>query len=151
MLKNLSASAELVLINLICFGPFAVLSFIGLAERKAVVVFDDRRALTVVAIEIVCGAIAALLLRARGWTWKDFGLRVSLQQTIAGMLLLFGSLLTIGILYEIIPPGSDAATSQTTLTWPVLILLTLINPVYDELFVVAYNIRAAESHGPAFA
>lgn len=156
MLRRLSASAELVLINLLCFGPFVVLSVVGLAARETVLVFDDRDALRIVVIEVVCGAIAALLLRARGWTLQDLGLRISLPQTIGGMLLLIGSLLLISTFYEVVRYATgmepDAITaSQTKLTWPVLIALTLANPLYDEVFLVAYNVRAAESHGPAFA
>ena len=46
----------------------------------------------------------------------------------------------------------DAVTSfEAKLTWPVLIALTLVNPLYDELFLVAYNVEAAKGHGAAFA
>lgn len=156
MLRRLSPAAELVLVNLISFGPFAVRSIVELAERKTLLVFDDRRALTIMAMEIVCGAIAVMILRARGWTASELGLRITMPQTIAGMFLLMGSVLVISGFYEIVRWASgtdpDAATSvQMKLTWPVLIALTLINPLYDEVLAVAYNIRAAASHGPAFA
>ena len=44
-----------------------------------------------------------------------------------------------------------ATTFRAQLTWPILIVLTLINPLYDELFAVAYNLRALEGSGAAFA
>ena len=156
MLQRLSPTAELVLVNLICFGPFAVRSILGVVEQKDVIVFDDRAAWTLLAIELVCGTLAALLLRARGWKLSDLGLRPSIPQTIGGTLLLMGTTILVGGIYEIvrasthIDPGAVTA-STTKLSWPVLIALTLINPFYDELFAVAYNVTASQTNGAAFA
>lgn len=72
------------------------------------------------------------------------------------MLLLIGANFVISAIYELVrfTTNSDpglATTFQDKLTWPVLIALTLINPLYDELFLVAYNVVAAKEHGAAFA
>ena len=156
MLRRLSPAAELILINLICFGPFAARSILDLTARNTAFLFDDRRALTLLGIELVCGTLALLLLRARGWKLSDFGLRVTMPQIIAGMLLLIGANVIISGIYELVrfstntDPGV-ATTFQDQLTWPVLIALTLVNPLYDELFLVAYNVVAAKEHGAAFA
>jgi membrane protease YdiL (CAAX protease family) len=156
MLQRLSPRGELLLINLICFGPFAVRSIVELAERKSVIVFDDRRALFILGIEVACGLFAALLLRARGWTFAKLGLRFSMPQTIGGMLLLIGSNLAIAGFYELVQAatGTDpgaATTVKPQITWPVLIALTLINPLYDEVLAVAYNVQATQTSGAAFA
>jgi membrane protease YdiL (CAAX protease family) len=157
MLRRLSPAAELIVVNLICFGPFAARSILELTQRKTTFLFDDRRALTLIGIELVCGTLAVLLLRARGWKLSDFGLRVTMPQTIAGMLLLIGANFIISALYELVrfttntDPALATTTFQDKLTWPVLIALTLINPLYDELFLVAYNVVAAKEHGAAFA
>ncbi|MEO8379072.1 MAG: CPBP family intramembrane glutamic endopeptidase [Acidobacteriota bacterium] len=156
MLQRLTPRAELLLVNLICFGPFAARSLIELGNLRSVIVFDESRALFILGIEIVCGTLAGLLLRARGWTPAKLGLRVSMPQTIAGMLLLIGTNLFIAGFYELVQvaTGTDpggATTPVTHMTWPVLIALTLINPLYDELFVVAYNIQASQNSGAAFA
>jgi membrane protease YdiL (CAAX protease family) len=156
VVRRLSPSAELVLINLICFGPFATMSIVGLVERNTMLVFDNRRALTTLGIELVCGALAMLLLRARGWKLADLGLRITMPQVLAGMLLLFGANLVIAGFAELVQlvTGIDVAavtSSEARVTWPVLIALTLINPLYDEIFSVAYNVEAAKNHGAAFA
>lgn len=156
MFRRLSPTGELVLINLICFGPFATRTVLDLIARTTKFVFDDHRALTIIAIELVCGTIAMLILRARGWKLSDFGLRPTMPQTIFGMALLIGSVIVISAFSTFIDAVTNsnvnAATSfEAKLTWPILIALTLINPLYDEMLVVAYNIRAAESHGAAFA
>lgn len=156
MLRRLSPVAELILVNLIAFGPFAVRSIVELAERNTVIVFDNRRALFIIGMEVLCGTLVVLLLRARGWKPGDFGLRITMPQTIAGMLLLIGANIFIAGFYYLARAATGAEVDggmsfQTQLTWPVLIALTLINPLYDELLVVAYNLEAAKASGPAFA
>lgn len=156
MLKRLSPRAELLLVNLICFGPFAARSLIELAARNESIVFDNRRALFVLGTELVCGTLALLLLRARGWTLARLGLRITGPQTIGGMLLLIGSNIAITVFYLLVRAATgidpDKITSfEATLTWPVLVALTLVNPFYDELFIVAYNLEAARPSGAAFA
>lgn len=156
MLRRLSSRAELLLVNLICFGPFAARSIIGLVERNEVLTFDDRDALTLIAIELVCGTLAVLILRARGWKLADFGFRPTIQRTAGGMLLLIGTYILVGGLYDIVRattgtnPGA-ATVSQVSITWPVLVALTLVNPLYDELFAVAWNVEAVKESGAAFA
>jgi membrane protease YdiL (CAAX protease family) len=156
VLRTLSPRAELLLVTLICFGPFAVRSLIELGQLHDVIVFDDHRALFIIGIEVVCGALAALILRARGWTFASLGLRITMLQTIAGMLLLIGANVAIAGLYELVQalssgdPGA-ATTLKAGVSWPILIVLTLINPLYDELFAVAYVVRATEGSGAAFA
>lgn len=151
MLRRLSARAEFLIVSLLCFAPFAVRSIVELTERKTLLLFDDRRALFILGVEVVAGTLALLLLRARGWTAKEFGLRVSPAQTIGGMLLLLGTSMLVNTLMLAAPGASAATDVKVQLTWPVLIALTLINPFYDELFGVAYVVRAAESNGAAFA
>ncbi len=152
----MSRRAELILINLICFGPFAARSILGLIEHKDALSFDDRGALILIGVEILCGGAAALLLRARGWSFSAFGLRPTMTQTVAGMLLLIGTYIFIGGFYELVRSltntnAAAAVTSQASITLPVLIALTFINPLYDELFLVAYNLEAARDDGAFFA
>lgn len=156
MLRRLSPVAELILVNLITFGPFAARSILELTERNTSIVFDNRRALVLLGTELVCGTLALLLLRARGWTLSTLGLRITMPQTIGGLVLLMGSNLVITTFYLVVRDASgidlDKVTSfEATLTWPVLIGFILVNPLYDELFLVAYNLEAAKPHGAAFA
>jgi membrane protease YdiL (CAAX protease family) len=153
----MSRRLEIILINLICFGPFAVRSILDLQKRNEIVLFDQKRALFILGIEVVCGTIAVLILRARGWKAIDlFGRRPTMPQTIAGAALIIPTVIFISGLNAAVEALTnthpDAATTfRAQLTWPVLIVLTLINPLYDELFAVAYNLRALEGSGAAFA
>jgi len=155
MLRRLSPRAELILVNLICFGPFAAMSLMGVWKRETTLLYDDRRIWTIVAIELVCGALAVLLLRARGWKLADFGLRVSMPLTIAGMLLFIGANITIALLFEAFRAisGTDPAALTTPviqITWIPFLLFLLIDPLYEETFEVAYNLEATKGDGAAF-
>jgi len=156
MVRRLSPRAEVLLVNLIAFGPFAVWSTMELLERKTRIVFDDRRLFITVAIEVVAGTLAALLLRARGWKLPDLGMRVTMPLTIAGMVLLIGTIIVIGGFDELLrlATGNDpsaATTAIVTPSWLSILLLLAIDPIYEETFEVAYNIRACEGNGAAFA
>jgi uncharacterized protein len=152
----MSPRAELILITLICFGPFAAISFWGVIRRQTELVFDDQRIYMIVAIELVAGAIAIVILRMRGWTASDLGMRVSMPLTIAGMALFIGANITIATFYELFRAvsGTDPAAATTPVirtSWLALILLLLIDPIYEETLVAAYVVRAAESSGALFA
>jgi hypothetical protein len=155
MLQRLHPRVELLLINLICFGPFATMSLVGVWRRETTLLYDDRRLYTIIAIELVCGTLAILLLRARGWKLADFGLRISMPLTIAGMLLFIGANIAIAGFFEAFRAlsGTDPSAMTTPVaraSWIPLILFVLIDPLYEETFEVAYNIRATQVDGAAF-
>jgi membrane protease YdiL (CAAX protease family) len=156
MLRRLSPRGEWILINLICFGPFAAESIALMLRRQHTFVYDDARLLKIVGVEIVCGLLAWGVLRARGWKFSDFELRPSFLQAMGGMLLLIVANVTTAFLYSLswAATGVDTAkvtTYETHTTWLPVLLLVLVNPLYEELFEVAYNLKATEGNGAAFA
>lgn len=153
--RRMSSRTELILINLICFGLFTYGSAMRLWRRETTLIYDDHRLYTVVGIELAAALLAILILRRRGWTLADFGLRPSLLDPLAGIVLFFGTMFLISFLYELIraATGTDpdsATTAVIRTTWPAVIVLVVVNPLFEELFEVAYNIRATERDGAAF-
>lgn len=156
LIRRIPKRAELLLINLICFGPFVAMSVAGLVRRETTFLYDDRRLYTYLAIEVVCGVVAVLFLRARGWKLADFGLRFSLLQTVGGLMLFAATNIAIASFYAIFREvsGSDPGALTTTVvqtTWLPVILMMIVDPLYEEGLIVAYNIRATEGDGAAFA
>ncbi len=154
--QRTSSAAEVLLINTICFGPFIGWSAYELISGVRHIVFDDRRLYTIVAIEVVAGAIAALLLRRFGWRFSEFGLRFSMPETIGGSILLLAyslvGALTYGIAHAVSGRELDKYVKvETHVGWIALVVTLLVNPLFEELFEVAYNLRALERYGPAFA
>ncbi|MGN6184837.1 MAG: CPBP family intramembrane glutamic endopeptidase [Thermoanaerobaculia bacterium] len=156
MLKRLSPRAEWILINVLCFGPLVALSVRGMLARQTIVTFDDRGIWTIVAIDVICGTLAALILRARGWKLADLGMRITMPLTIAGVVLMIVANVAIAGLYQafVAITGVDPADGTEVVTHVsklALVALILIDPLFEETFEVAYNIRATEKNGAAFA
>ncbi|HUP61798.1 MAG TPA: CPBP family intramembrane glutamic endopeptidase [Thermoanaerobaculia bacterium] len=155
LLRRLSPRGELLPINLLCFGPFAWMSITGALRREIVLLYDDRRLYTIVAIEIVCGTLALLILRARGWNLRDLGVRFTMPDTIAGFGLFIVANILIYWLNEIFTflTGLNPAAMTTPVaaaSWPAVILILAIDPLYEETFEVGYNMRATERDGAWF-
>jgi membrane protease YdiL (CAAX protease family) len=147
-IRSLSASAEFCLVLLIGFGVSIVYEAWSIAHRY-VVVMHDRTILASLVVELLELGIILWIGRIRGWSISTFGWRISWQWTAAGILLFF-TVTTVKILvaiaaYSIHPrqPGFVVAG----LTVPVIILLTLINPFFEELLEAGYFIHSLRGHG----
>lgn len=132
------------------------MSIAGVVRRESVLVYDDQRLFTIAAIEAAAGALAILILRARGWTAGDLGLRVTMPLTIGGMVLFIGANILIAGFYEAFRglTNTDPAAAVEPVakaSWLAVLVILAIDPLYEETFEVAYNLKAAESHGAAFA
>lgn len=148
--------AEIAVINLICFGPFLVWSALELASRSGLVMFDDRRLYIAVGVELVAGTTAALILRWNGWRFAEFGFHPSLRESVGGAALLVAFSLIFAIGYEAgsLVMGRELSTlvkAEAHVSTGALIASLLINPLYEEFFEVAYNVKALAKHGAAFA
>ena len=154
-LRRIPPRVELILINLICFGPFAVKSILSLIRQDRLIVYDDAELLTIIAMEVVSGMLAVFILQARGWTLRDLGIRVTMPQTIAGVaLFIAATLIIVGInkVFALITgANAPSITPVARASWPVILLLLLIDPIFEETFEVAYNLRATERDGALFA
>lgn len=100
-IRRLPPRAELIIVNALCFGFFAGMSLYELLRGTRVHVFYDAYLLLLVAIEVITGLAALWFLRIRGWKWSDFGLRVSMPETIAGSLLFVFYTLIGYVMYQL--------------------------------------------------
>ncbi len=158
-IRGWGARTELVVILLVAFTyPVGV--------STAAVVFDwpepaytDDELLSLVGWELGVLALVGVLLRARGWALRDLGLEFSWKQTAGGVGLYFAVHATWVLLFSgftLLPPLAAAAlaagaladgTVEAASTWPVILLVSVVNPFYEELLVVGYLVRAFERCG----
>jgi len=155
-IRRLPPPAELIIVNVLCFGFFAAMSAYELMRGARAHVFDDAYLLLVVAIEVVTGLAALSFLRLRGWKWSDFGLRVSMPETIAGSLLFVFYTLIGYVMYQLAaaiagPDFTRFVKVETKASLAVVLLVIAVNPLFEELFEVAYNTRALEKQGAGVA
>lgn len=155
-IRRLPPTAELVVINVLCLGYFASTSAYHLLRGDRVHVFDDRRLLAIVLIEVATGLAAALILRSRGWKWSDFGLRVTMPETMAGLALFIVYMLIVIGMFHLVssitgPDFGRWVRLEIPASIGVVILVVAVNPLFEEIFEVAYNTRALEQHGAGVA
>src|SRR5262245_44727734 len=88
--------------------------------------------------------------RIRGWSLATFGLRPSWRWTGAGVLLFFAFLLVqsvIGLVTRRIFHGAVDFHRVSELTIPFIILISIVNPVFEEAFESGYFFHALQRHG----
>ena len=157
-IRNLSLPTEFCLVLFICFGLSIaasliwIINHVGQASQshagsivhpgnKDVIQLKDGDVVFSVVLQMITLGTTLWLGRIRGWSLATFGLRVSWKWTGAGVLLFF-ALQLVNHLGHFLLTGSffDAANSRgvpaflrvSHLTVPFVILIALVNPVFEE-------------------
>ena len=150
-LQSLTIRTEFTLIMAVAFGWSCLVSILvvlsGFPENACI--FDNQALMGTVIMEIVILLLLGWLLQQRGWRLDDFHLRPSLHGSLHGVLLAvlclaFYYLLTI-LVSPLFPHAFNSA-QQTVVVSPTLsiasiALVSLINPLFEELFVNAYIVN----------
>jgi membrane protease YdiL (CAAX protease family) len=100
--------------------------------------------------ELIILAILGLFLSARGWTLARLGVRPTVRDSVQGIGLWVGYSLFYGVLVialaAVWPTFARLAASTHLLAqgleWPTAVAVSVINPVFEEVFVCAYVITA---------
>ena len=100
--------------------------------------FGDADLIWTVAYELVIGAIMALVLRSRGWKWADFAVHYSRGSTLFGILLA----LAILAVWEVFERLVGAVPTNASAGLPYVAVVSIINPCFEELLVLAYVVQA---------
>ncbi len=99
-------------------------------------------------------------MKARGWTFERLGFSLSLRDTAIGVLLAILVFCTVWLIEQLLgnaaPAMLDAARRFDKLSGALdlraMILASLVDSLFEELFVCAYVISALkEKRGPVFA
>jgi len=100
-------------------------------------------------------------LKARGWTLERIGLKPTLRGTLQGLALVFliylVNLAVVVLLSFVWPEAAAAMRSlaklvDTSLSLGPVLAVSIVNPVFEEVFVCAYIVSALkEKRGVAFA
>lgn len=153
-LERLSPRGERLLINLLCFALPISTSIGAVIQRHRFYVYDTRRAISGIVYELLVMAIALAVLRIRGWRFRDFRLDPSIAGTFGGFLFFFGyTTLWIAMSMGLYFAGLrlQTASMRFTARAELALLFCVINPFFEELFVLAYNMKAMEGENAAAA
>jgi membrane protease YdiL (CAAX protease family) len=147
-IRGLPAPAEFCLVLFIGFGWGIAFEVWAMALRY-VIVINDVRLLENLVQKLLCLGIILWIGRIRGWSVSTFGWRISWKGTAAGILL-FITVTTVKLLVLIslgaFHPEAPGVVFAG-LTVPVIILVALINPFFEELLEAGYFIHALQRYG----
>lgn len=110
----------------------------------------DRSALTVVALELFGLAVTFWIARIRDWPLAAWGFQPTWKLTGAGVLLWLVATLVIEAIAtsaNAISPGVVHQHAVSDLSLPVLVLLGLINPIWEEALETGYFVQSLQRHG----
>jgi len=94
--------------------------------------------------------------RIRGWSLATFGMRISWKSTGVGVLLFFAFQLVIHLIHVLMtgsfvdtirPRGNPDFLRVSHLTVPFIILISIVNPVFEEAIESGYFFLALQRHG----
>jgi membrane protease YdiL (CAAX protease family) len=152
-IRSLPSAAEFCLILLICFGwaAYSNVSYLLQGAKAIPVHMGDGRVLGFMCFELAAIAAVVWIGHIRGWSVTSFGLRITWKGTGGGLPLLIGSLVALtvqNLLLNVIHPVTGNATILTgSLSLYTVILMSLINPVFEELMEVGYFVHALKRYG----
>lgn len=157
-----SDRTERVLVLLIAFGisipnSLYALVFPARVFERAVPPINGPHLLSTLAYEIVVGALLAGFLYMRGWTWERLGLTATWRDPLWALAVLFTGYAAYFLLWYAVGslwPGFYQLATRTHLVaahidWPIVAAVSVVNPIFEEVFVCGYVIAALK--GPSGA
>ncbi|MDB5332976.1 MAG: amino terminal protease family protein [Phycisphaerales bacterium] len=150
-IRNLSGRAVFCLITLVCFwwgiigGITAIVCHAWGVTLTAEL--SNNGALGLVIIELLGLAVTLWIGSIRGWSFKSFGLQLSWRYTAAGILLCLIVGLAIGIVGVLLPGIVNFLPVAGHLSLPFVILVSVINPFFEETMESGYFIQSLQRYG----
>jgi membrane protease YdiL (CAAX protease family) len=152
---RLSGRTEVALVLLLAFGITVPRSFWALvspdylANRATPPITNEALHHTVL-YELGVMMILIPLLRTRGWTRERLGIRPTVSDSIWGVGLVVGYYAIVFVVINLVADvwpravlvASRIRIAQGPFDWPTLIAASVVNPVFEEVFVCGYLITA---------
>jgi len=116
--------------------------------------------ISLIIYELIIFAILVPFLRLRNWNIKKFGINPGIKDTLTGVLLFFiVYIIYIAVYYsaEYLFPSISSSIgnvnfASSDISLVMIILVSIINPIFEEIFVCAYVIESLKNiKGISFA
>ena len=159
-LKKFSDREEFIIILIIVFGFPTFYSFISLVAflrgYGGPANFSNFSLINTVELEVLTGCAAGAFLYTRFWSLSHFHINMGWLQSLFGTVIVAGDLLlqyaALFLLKAVY--ASDALISTgvqiSKISLPVAIVVSFVNPIFEELFVVGYIIQSLRKNHDAF-
>lgn len=145
---------EFALVLVVAFAGPVLGSVAALLHPSPSPPVTDAALLASVAMEAVVLAMLGVLLRARGWTRESLGLALRPGDLPWGVALTAGCWLAGALASLALAPAGGAPDTLVAgpLPWASVALASLVNPLFEELFVCGYVVAFLKPwKGVAFA
>jgi len=155
-LQALSGRTEFTVVIVGAFGVLIAASLVGAVRPAARGEMSDAYLGSVLTYELMVMAVLLPFLRVRGWSLKRLGIQVSALDTLIGFALAFADLLTFYLAFQLIasvwPQAAQAMAlpgfMSKSLSLSAVIAVSIVNPIFEELFVCGYVISALRERDP---
>lgn len=148
---------DILIVTAVCFGIFILGSIQSVASGFPATAFSDSVFFEIITTELILGAAALGYLYHRGHDLSRFIPMPTLIGSLTG-LALYALATMAGSACASIFAGAglsgqpiDQMVAGATFSLAPLIGVSIINGLYEELFLIGYLQRALEGHGAAFA
>jgi len=152
------APMEAAVVVALCFGWFILLSLSAVsAGFPSGQGFSDAALLEMIATELVLGALALAFLRFRGHSIRALLPRPSWRGGIAGMLLFVAALFAWWFVAQFFDASDfksqpiEEMMSHTRVSIGMAVALSLVNGLYEEIFLTGYLLEAFRTYGASVA
>jgi membrane protease YdiL (CAAX protease family) len=153
-----SAPLEALGMVMLCFGWFIISSQVSLAAWQAggsARGFSDNTLASVVVIELIFGAVAIAVLQARGYPLRTLYPQPSWSGVFLGAGLYLGATALARLAMELAPHPAgmpiDEMAAQAQVSLPVIMLVSIVNGAYEEVFLLGYLMRGLRRYGASTA
>lgn len=158
--KSISDKAEFIIVVLIAFGYFILASILYLLYPVTNSSINQAGLISLIIYEIIIFAFVWTFLAMREWNFNMLGFNPGIKDTIVGLLLaplLYGIYWAILNLTVLVFPALESSIMNTNIIESdisiiTVVLVSIINPIFEELFVCAYVIESLKNiKGISFA
>ena len=156
LIRRLPRWVEVVLVLVFCFGHsvvISVLQFTGTGPAR-LVEFADAPVIELVVFEVVIGGVCIGLLCLRYFKiWEAVNFKPTIKGVAGAVGLFLATYVLYTIFYNLIYLAFGFKVTGTplsiTVSLPVIVLLSFVNPIFEEVFVVGYLFERLRNINPA--
>jgi membrane protease YdiL (CAAX protease family) len=158
--KKLSDRAEFIIILIVVFGLPTFYSFISMVAflqgYDSPTNFSNFSLINIFEIEVLTGCAAWAFLYIRFWRLSHFHINMGWLQTLTGILIFAGDYLLQFAAFFLLKAVYESNVLISTgieiskISLSVAILVSLVNPIFEEVFVVGYIVQSLRKNHDAF-
>ena len=150
-IRGWSANTESSVVLLLAFGlPVVASLYAVVSQERSTPPITSPHLLRLLASELIIGALIAYLLKTRAWTFSRLGLLPARRDLAWGLVLIVASYFAYYAVWFAVAnlwSGFAHAVASTHLVargipLPVSVAVSIVNPIFEEVFVCAYVIAA---------